>query len=697
MSGDYQSNTTELGWCNNILKHFTKEIAGDVRLTVVYDPDQLLNEHEIMHELRIRGFELMLFEDHVAFRFEYESRYRRLWNRGEKKNLVVILRNRSFDVNMLPYDLIEQAKREARCFSFSIADLFPKLSSNVLLALDRSCLKTLYLAIETDMPNLGENATKDFILRHVFEIAPEFIKSLSGLFKVLLKLHYRKILLPKCLSERFIFLVKQNNGWQDESMDQIITDRSVFFKFLNEHWALYIQSVAKVKSDISSDSDFPCGFTHPRSFEIPFGHDDIKIYIDKMFQEGLLVPVKDFSVHNLPEEWMRVGVQGNNQENKMVRFKRLLLRLEREIPNNNASHLDWVSYAQTWGEWTALRWLIGDTEPNLKRQSSELHDKIETRFTAWMQLKYSSLYNLASYQRPAMLHHIAPHLAHHFKKNKGESLNSTKLKKLALVVIDGLAMDQWVCLRNVIMEKLGSDIHIKEDGVFAWVPTLTSVSRQSIFSGKLPILFANSLRTTSKEPVHWKNFWTDHGAKKIEVSYIKEGKDQIDEDFLKKVIEVAEHPKRRVLGVVVNKIDQSMHGIKGGTSSLHAVVRDWARNGNIGALINHLLDLDYEITLTSDHGNIHGIGMGKPNAGAIADERGERAHVFNDELTRAMFAKEFPGSIEWPQIALPDDWRVLLAPGRKAFIPEGKQTVGHGGIAMEEVIVPFIKLKRSQV
>ena len=127
---------------------------------------------------------------------------------------------------------------------------------------------------------------------------------------------------------------------------------------------------------------------------------------------------------------------------------------------------------------------------------------------------------------------------------------------------------------------------------------------------------------------------------------------------------------------------------------MHAMVRDYAKNGVVGELLGTLLELGYEITLTADHGNIHGTGIGKPNAGVIADERGERAHVFNDELTRANFAQEYEGTIEWPQTGLPDDWRVLLPPGRGAFVPVGKHTVGHGGIAMEEVIVPFVRIWR---
>ena len=36
--------------------------------------------------IRERGFEIIPFEDHVAFRFAYESKYRALWDKGERSD-----------------------------------------------------------------------------------------------------------------------------------------------------------------------------------------------------------------------------------------------------------------------------------------------------------------------------------------------------------------------------------------------------------------------------------------------------------------------------------------------------------------------------------------------------------------------------------------------------------------------------------
>src|SRR5450759_1830010 len=65
-------------WRDQILKEFTPKVA---RLTLVADPDGLLLEEGILEGIRERGFELIPFEDHIAFRYAYESKFRSRWNR----------------------------------------------------------------------------------------------------------------------------------------------------------------------------------------------------------------------------------------------------------------------------------------------------------------------------------------------------------------------------------------------------------------------------------------------------------------------------------------------------------------------------------------------------------------------------------------------------------------------------------------
>src|SRR4051794_2615953 len=108
-------------WRDPILAHFMPDIASVARLTIVADPDELLTEQGIVDGIRQRGFELVPFEDNVAFRYAYERRFRQVWDAGNGTNLVVVLRASRSDISALPFDLLQQAKRDQRLLSFSLA------------------------------------------------------------------------------------------------------------------------------------------------------------------------------------------------------------------------------------------------------------------------------------------------------------------------------------------------------------------------------------------------------------------------------------------------------------------------------------------------------------------------------------------------------------------------------------------------
>ena len=111
-------------------------------------------------------------------------------------------------------------------------------------------------------------------------------------------------------------------------------------------------------------------------------------------------------------------------------------------------------------------------------------------------------------------------------------------------------------------------------------------------------------------------------------------------------------------------------------------------------MLDVLFEHDFDVLLTSDHGNIEAEGRGRPAEGAIADLRGERARVYPDPILRSRVKQRFADAIEWPPLGLPEDYLALLAPGRAAFVREGERIVGHGGISLEEIVVPMVRIER---
>ena len=108
-----------------------------------------------------------------------------------------------------------------------------------------------------------------------------------------------------------------------------------------------------------------------------------------------------------------------------------------------------------------------------------------------------------------------------------------------------------------------------------------------------------------------------------------------------------------------------------------------------------LLDQGFQVYLTADHGNCEAVGTGRPNQGVIAETRGERVRVYRGELLRADSARQFPGTTRLDFPALPPDFLPLFAAGRTAFALQGEALVAHGGISVEELIVPFVKVSSS--
>jgi hypothetical protein len=234
-------------------------------------------------------------------------------------------------------------------------------------------------------------------------------------------------------------------------------------------------------------------------------------------------------------------------------------------------------------------------------------------------------------------------------------------------------------------------IRCSESGVFAWIPTITSVSRQAIFAGKAPNYFPESIQRTDKEPSLWLQFWMERGYSPKAVVYQK-GLGDVD---LQEVEMTLSHPKVRIAGLVIDKVDKIMHGMELGAAGMHGQVLQWMQGGYLESLLALLCFKGFRVFLTSDHGNVEAVGVGKPLEGAAAKSRGERVRVFDKEILREGVHSQFPQAIPWPVVGLPPGYFPLIAAARGAFVGKGERIVSHGGIAIEEVIVPYIEIDRG--
>ena len=664
-------------WRQPVLECFTSDSATASRLTVVNDPDQLFAEPVLRSMLAERGYELLAYEEPVSFRYLFEHRCRPRWEAGELLHVVVVNGGEASARTVLPFDLLSEARATQREFSFSLPSLFPSLDPNVLSELEPSQFDALSEALQRANPGqLGANATQDFLLNHLYEVVPSQIRQPADLLRLLLRRHLRQQQLPPLLDQRLLEQLCLQKQWRQWPLERLLPNRASFFSFLQERWPLFLQAQGYA---VVPGRELPAPRL-PGPVLLPFDHDDIRVFIDNLFAEGLLEPTTAIAADAVPSGWMRLGVVGKQEENAALRLERLLPLLEGKLPGAAAKHEDWELFALRWAEAQVLRTeLSGSLSPEVSSQLDRLQLALEEGFEGWMLQRFSELSSLPALPRPITLDKVAHFLAH---QQAGGS------KRLALVVVDGLALDQWLLLRD----SLGG-LDLQESVCWAWVPTITSVSRQTIFAAEAPMFFPQSIGTTNKEPKHWERFWGEQGLRGPAVAYVRQGSQEADSELLEKVKEFASSPACRALGIVIGKVDEMLHGVVTGLGGLHAQVRQWSQQGAFRALVDSLLEQGFTVYVTADHGNVAAKGIGRPNVGTVPEEKGERAWVFRDDVLRAQVQQALPTALLWPGPGLPADYSVLLPRGVDAFLAQGKETLGHGGIALEEVLVPFVRIQ----
>lgn len=623
-----------MSWQKQILDKPEFGIRG---MLLVADPDEILHEPKIHQGLVSLGWEMVEYRDPVVFRGLYEAKFRNLLDAK------VLVRVQGPDLKVLPYDVWKRGYK----LELSIQNLFPKLSYPVLKLVNSELLAKVYAAYQGyDSGTLGEQATKDFILERVYEIYPRNITSITGLFAGLLHLHYRGFVLPPILADRYVQTLAVKTGGLNVKM--LAESRESFFRYLQEEWGKYLAG---------------------EDCLVPFDDSSIRVYVDSLFLEGILQP-KPSNRTDLPA-WARVGVvESRVSDEQLILIKAKLA----ETVSDANNYRQWQSVCRLLAE--ALYWTHRLEQPLDELET--LRCAAEERFFSWLQQAYGGLSSLSFYSGPVMVHHIPWFLD--AERHRGRD-------KVALLVIDGMAMDQWLVVKEGLKDFTGQ---ISESACFAWVPTTTAISRQAMFAGEIPANIADYLKNTSREEKLWHMFWGNQQLNKRHVFYAKTLGQGNPEEVIASI-----DSRTKVAGLIIDTVDKLMHGEILGARGLHSQLRLWLSDGYLTNLIDGLTDEGFHVYITSDHGNVVATGGGRPKEGVFVEDAGERVRIYSSQELQHQ-GEIGSNSVSWPSVGLPEEMHVLLAKGKTAFVQEGKAVIGHGGASITEVIVPFIHLWKEE-
>ncbi|WP_051258537.1 BREX-3 system phosphatase PglZ [Atopococcus tabaci] len=304
--------------------------------------------------------------------------------------------------------------------------------------------------------------------------------------------------------------------------------------------------------------------------------------------------------------------------------------------------------------------------------------QINNHFQIWLREQYGGLPTKSSTQSPRMVHNIP------------SVLNRKTNGRLALIVMDGMSFSQWSIIENYLYQQ---GVESEVDATFSWIPSITSVSRQAIFSGAPPHQFSDSIHSTNKEEKKWKEFWEKQGLTSKEVVYKR--------SLGFKDINVKEsnigRPETKVFGGVIDVVDQFIHGARQGLNSVHSELRLWLKGGYLLDFLEALFQLNYDVYVTSDHGNIEAVGSQTIRQGVLSEVNGQRVRIYESDMLRARTVNglEEDCSFEWDSHYLPGNYKPLIAKDYYAFIRKNEKVIVHGGTHIEEVVVPFVRVYRG--
>ncbi|HDT6064054.1 BREX-3 system phosphatase PglZ [Enterobacter kobei] len=635
---------------------------------IINDPDGLLHEPVIANSLQEKNALIFDDDDPLALRLSYEA-----WRSGINKIPFLIRLAAERDI-FIPHDI----HRESKEIDFHLSEFFQDIDSDILRLLPATLYQSVMDALKSFSPGrLSEQSSLDFLLRHIYKIAPEIIQSSTDLVRLLIRKHYIGIEMPMQIESRLIHLMSLVPSFGLWNVNQLISNKAYFFDFLQKQWEIYLQD--------EENSPIYFGSRPNTQLIFPFADGDIRVFIDNLFAEGIIKPV---AIKGLPpEHWASFAVLKEPKITEKERILHLLNNAKKifnQYSEESANADFWLEQSRSLGIMNAL-FYHNKNLPAVEIMFDDIKNintDVDKLFQHWLLINYAKIQTIPTVRYPSMLHKVPDWISRRIDSGN----------KICLLVLDGMGARQWPLLRKQL--QICENISIEEHSCFAWVPTITSISRQTLFSGKRPFLFGESLLTTNKEEQLWLNYWIDKGLNKREIKYAKKIENYSVDEWQSLVGSLPV----KIAGLVINFIDEQMHGMKMGMAGLNVVVDSWLAEWKFKDKISDLLDNGFEVIITSDHGNQEAIGMGYINEGVKAETRGERVRIYNDPSLRDSSAANYQDSVVvWPgpEMGLPKGIYPLLAGSDKAFKSKGDVVVGHGGISLHEAIVPFIIVNKK--
>lgn len=399
-----------------------------------------------------------------------------------------------------------------------------------------------------------------------------------------------------------------------------------------------------------------------------------------------------------------------NLENKKLVSEKTTLSYQQEFRNIGME----ISMNLDHGEWSDVYKKLTRWELDLEKSKDEgIQEVLRMQkedanqvFSRFIEENYTDWISGKSDDRPLMSHTLL--------REKVFPLLDSNDKPIFVIIIDNLRYDQWKTIQPLIEESFRVD---DDEVYYSILPSTTQYARNAIFAGLLPSEIAK------KYPSYWINEW-DEGTKNqyegellgeqlkrygknVKYSYNK----VLNLNAGKKLAESMPNLLNNKLNVIVyNFVDMLSHArtemeiireLAGDEAAYRSLMLSWFEHSSLYEIMRFIADKKLDFILTTDHGSVRVqdpvkiIGDKETNTNlrykfgrSLNYNKKEVFEVRNPEsvyLPRANVSTSFVFCRRNDFFAYPNNFNY--------YVNYYKNTFQHGGISMEELLIPVISLK----